>query len=310
MRRPKKLKKGDTIKLVAPASYTNSESLKKGINYLEAKGYNIKLGYSLLHLSRHWSFSSEARKRAQEINEGFKNEEIDAMFCVKGGYGSPHLCDKLDYDLIKANPKIFLGYSDITALHFALQSQTGLVTFHGPMVATDFGKDIKNYTETMFNKAVINDEPWTITNPKEGPMVKTLNKGESVGVLLGGNLSLISNLIGTPYEPKMEDKILFIEEVNEPIYVIDRYLTHLKLSGVFKEIKGLIFGKSIDCSPKNNGNPGLEELISTFFQDYDIPVLYDLACGHGENMATLPEGVRAKINTSNKTLKILDSPVI
>lgn len=308
--RPKKLEKGDTIKIVAPASYPDLENLKKGINYLEAKGFSIKWGNSLNHLSRHWSFSAVAERRAEEINKGFKDKEVDAIFCVRGGYGSLQLLDKLNYALIREHPKIFLGYSDITALHFALQSQTGLVTFHGPMVGTDFGKGVSNYTEEMFKKAVMEGKPWAITNPKDGPILKVLHEGEAVGVLIGGNLSLISNLIGTPYGVDTKDKILFLEEVGEPIYVIDRYLTHLRLSGFFKGVKGLIFGESVECRPRSNGNPELEELILTFFEDYNIPILYNLVCGHGENKATLPEGVKAKLDTSNKVLKILESPVV
>lgn len=307
--KPKRLKQGDTIKLVAPASCPDLRNLKSGMNYLQEQGFDLKLGDTLKHLTRYWSFSGTEQQRADEINRGFRNPEVDAIFCVRGGYGSPQICDKLDYELIRENPKVFVGYSDITSLHLALQSKTGLVTFHGPMVGTDFGQEPSTYTQKMFQNAVSRAKPWTVDNPDKGPLLKVLNEGQSKGTLMGGNLSLISTLMGTPYEPDLQGKILFLEEVDEPIYAVDRYLTQLRLANLFEGIVGLIIGESVECEPKSGGSPGLEELVYSFFDGFDIPILYNLACGHGEDKATLPEGVLAKLDTNRKDLEILESPV-
>jgi muramoyltetrapeptide carboxypeptidase len=242
----------------------------------------------------------------------FKKKYINAVMCVRGGYGSPRLLDKIEYKLIKDNPKIFIGYSDITALQMAILSKTGLVTFAGPMLAIDFADEISGFTEEMFWAMITsNKKLGKITQPDD-EKIFTLVKGSAKGRIAGGNLSLLSSLAGTNYLPDFKDKILLLEEIGELPYRIDRMLNQLRLAKVFKEINGVILGSFVDCNETDPFKKTLTlgEVISDYLGKLKIPVVYNLKHGHIKDSLTIPIGITAKLNASRNYLEIDESAVV
>ncbi len=310
MLKPERLKSGDTIGIVAPGSWVRKSRLQKGIKYLRSLGFKIKLAPNVFEKRGYLSGTDE--KRALTINHFFADKKVNAIFCARGGYGSLRILDLIDYSLIKKNPKIFLGYSDITVLHWAILKNTNLVTFHGPMVGADFDKKVSGYVQTYWQKALFSNQPiGKIENPARLKKWKVLSSGKAEGILIGGNLTLISRLLGTEYQLNFKDKILFLEDLDEPSYHIDGMLAQLKLAGVFEKIKGLILGEFVRCGKKKKGVPTLS--LNQVFQDYfgkvKFPVIYPVACGHGREKLTLPLGVKAVLDTSRNLFAIVESGV-
>lgn len=306
--KPKILKKGDTIGIVALAYPVDQVLLEQGIKYLKDQGFNIVLGE---HVYEQVGFSAgKDEDRAADLIEMFSNPEIDAIFCARGGYGSMKVLKYLDFNLFQENPKIFIGYSDITTLLLTIFQKTGLITFHGPMVVPDFS-DIE-FAEPNYNllkKVLMNSNSIGIVrNPAEYLDISFLQDGRAKGQLIGGNLSLIVSTLGTPYEIDTREKILFIEEVGEYTYHIDRMLYQLKLAGKFADAVGVIFGEMVRCVPKKIGDPTIDQLLGDFAADLNIPVMYNLAIGHGVQKLTIPIGVDAILD-SDFGLLILESSV-
>lgn len=234
----------------------------------------------------------------------FGDAGVDGIICLRGGYGALRLLDMLDYDLIRANPKVFVGYSDITALHLAISRRTGLITFHGPMAASDMGGDIPDYTRDYFQRATGRCRPLgTITNPPAAAPPAFITPGEARGLLTGGNLSLIAATLGTPYEIDTTDKLLFIEEVGEQPYRVDRLLTQLLLAGKLRAAAGVIFAVCVDCDAEDD-SPGfaVEEVLQDRLGGLTTPVMYNLYFGHTAEKATLPLGVMAELSAAGLTV--------
>lgn len=310
LEKPRALKEGDMIRAVAPASTeSDSSALSKGISKLRELGFNVSLGDCVGKL-RTWGYlSGTDRERAQELNEAFADPHVDAIFCVRGGYGTPRILPHLDYDVIRSNPKIFLGYSDITTLHIAINQKSDLVTFHGPMIASEIGPEFTGYTEKAFLQALTKPEPLEeITNPADGPVIKTINEGKASGPLVGGNLSLMVTTLGTPYEIDTKDKILFLEDVDDPPYVIDRNLTHLWLANKLDGAAGIIVGEIVKCEPREPG-PSLTlwEVLKDRIGSTGKPAIYGICCGHGMQHLTLPLGVEASLDATEGRLSIIES---
>jgi muramoyltetrapeptide carboxypeptidase len=256
--------------------------------------------------------------RLDDLHEMFADKSVDAIFAVRGGYGAGHLLDKLDYPLIGKNPKIFLGYSDITALHLAIHKNTGLVTFHGPVAISSFTE----YTQSFFRKALFEKSPiGKLTNPPEENQLRpehhlrAVRGGKVTAPLTGGNLSLITQLMGTPFEIDTRGKILFIEDVEEQPYSIDRMLTNLRLAGKLDQAAGIIFGECADCGPRefqpSFASPySLGEVVNNIFSDLKIPVLYGLTIGHTKDQLTLPLGLMAMLDADQGTLEIKETAVV
>jgi muramoyltetrapeptide carboxypeptidase len=308
--KPAALKKGDMIRAVAPASSESDPSgLSKGISKIREMGFDVSLGDCVRKL-RTWGYlSATDAERAGELNEAFRDDEVDAIFCVRGGYGAARLLPYLDYDVMKSKPKVFLGYSDITALHIAISQRTDLVTFHGPMIASEMGADFSEYTKNSLLRALVNPEPLgEIVNPADGPIVKTICEGKASGRLVGGNLSLIAATMGTPYEIDTKGKVLFIEEVNDPPYVIDRNLTHLWLAGKLQEAAAVIVGETVKWEPRG-GEPSLTlwDVLKERIGSIGKPAIYGLCCGHGGHHVTLPIGVQASLDATERRLWIEES---
>ena len=311
MQKAKKLKFGDTIGLIAPSGAVRTEgAIQRAVAETERMGFRVKLGESAG--KKYGYLSGEDHVRAQDINAMFADPEVDAMICLRGGYGAMRILDRLDYDLIRRNPKIFVGFSDITALHIALLNRCDLVTFHGPMAAANWaGKPLDDFSLASMYQTLMHAVPaGALDNPPEYPR-QTVNPGIAEGVLVGGNLMLIASSLGTPWEINTKDRIIFIEEVGERTYCIDRMLTQLRLAGKFDECAGVVFGDFADC-PVEYPEFGLtlEEIIRDVVAPCGKPVMTGLRCGHCSPKLTLPLGVNYRLDAERCLLTVLESAVI
>jgi len=291
---PQKLKEGDTIGLVAPSSHINFDNITKCKEAVEALGYKAVLGNSA-DKSYMGYLSGDDDVRARDINEMFERKDVSGIFCLRGGYGSCRIVDKLDLDLIRKNPKVFVGYSDITTLHLVLNQICNMVTYHAPMVSSNMLTQFDDYTKKSFLDTLFMDEELEFLNP-EGTKIETLSGGCGEGVLTGGNLSLIAASIGTPYEIDTEDRILFIEEVDEHTYRVDRFLQQLKHSGKLAAVKGIILGSFKNCGPEHEGDADLMEIFTDIIKPLNKPTVYGVECGHCYPTGSLPMGVTCKLD--------------
>ena len=291
--RPPALRAGDTVGIVAPAGPIQPEALEAGCSRLRALGYNPV--YSDSVLERDMYFAGSVRRRVRELHEMFERRDVRAVLCGRGGYGSNYLLPHLDLPLIRANPKIFAGCSDVTALLTYLCDAARMVVFHSPMAAGDFarseGVDVDSWRAAVTSGA-------TYQRQFSTDEVAPLAPGEAEGILYGGCLSLLCASLGTPYEIRTENAILFVEDVNEPTYRIDRMLMQLKLAGKLEGVRGIIFGEMLNCGPA----PGhtLQHVVMRVLEDVPVPVAYGLRAGHvsGGNI-TLPLGLQASLVVGN-----------
>ncbi|WP_372997643.1 LD-carboxypeptidase [Lutispora sp.] len=307
--KPKVLKKGDTIGLIAPSSSVPESKAKACIEWVKSAGYNVKWGESIFQSRGYLSGSDELR--AHDINMMFGDKEVDAIFCIRGGYGTMRILDMIDYDLIKNNPKIFIGYSDITTLHTAFLQKTGLITFHGPMVASFAKKGLDKLSKDYFDRALMNPEPLgDIINPPDVP-IRAYNGGAATGKIVGGNLSLLADTMGTPYEIDTKGKILLIEEVGERPYNLDRMLLQLKLGGKFEDAVGIVIGDWADCEPEEGEESlTIDEVIEDIVVPCGKPILSGYKIGHCSPNITIPIGVEAHIDCENMRFAITEAAVV
>ena len=309
MQHGKRLKKGDTIGFIGPSgSIRTPGSLEKSVAMAEEMGFKVKLGESCGKVYGYLSGSDELR--ARDVNAMFLDEEVDAIFCVKGGYGTMRMLDLLDYDAIKTHPKIFLGYSDITAMHIAFYEKANLATFHGPMPVSCWVDGMDDFSrESLLNMLMQPEDEKPIVNPV-GFERKTLYPGQCEGVLVGGNLSLIDGLIGTPYELNTKGRILFIEDVGERTYRLDHMFTHLRLAGKLDDCAGIVLGTFTDC-PVEFPEFGLtlDEIIRDIILPCKKPVFTGLQAGHCSPNVTLPLGVKCRMDADACTLTVLEKVV-
>jgi muramoyltetrapeptide carboxypeptidase len=308
--KPKKLEKGDTIGIISPASRPKDLTRIDGaINYLEGLGYKIKLGKNAKNLYGFLAGTDE--ERLSDLHEMFLDKDVKAIICTRGGYGTPRLIDKIDYSIIKNNPKIFVGYSDITALQLAFFEKAGLVTFSGPMAAVEMYEKIDPFTEECFWAMVTSVKNFGVLKNPDGEPFKTFNKGNANGILMGGNLSLIVTLFGTSYCPSFKDSILYFEEIDEEPYSVDRYLSILRNGKIFEQIKGLIVGSMTDCAEgKTQPTLSLEQVFLDYLKDIKIPIIDNLIYGQKKKKNTMPFGIKAKIDTETKEIEILEGAVV
>lgn len=294
------LKKGDLIGLVAPASYMDEEKLKSAIKNIESLGYKVRVGESVKN--RWHSFAGEDFARAKDINTFFRDEDIKAIMCVRGGYGSIRLLNLLDYEMIKKNPKIFIGYSDITSIHMALYKKCNMRTYHGPMAVSNLSGEYNRDTLEHFLEVVTEDK--TIQKLDNfGKELKFFNDKNCEGIVVGGNLATLISNIGTEYDLDYTDKILFLEDIGENTYKIDRMLWHLKNLGIFDKVAGVLLGDFSDCEKSGENDMELEEVFNSHFNGYDKPVCYNFQSGHCTPMQTLVLGDKLKIDGKGKILE-------
>jgi len=307
--KPPRLRPGDVIGICAPASPPGSpNSLEHGIRYLEGVGFRVKLGKNIF-CQRGYLAGTDVQ-RASDVNAMFADKSVKAIFTVRGGYGSHRILPLLDYRLIKHNPKILVGYSDITAIQCALLAKTGLVTFSGPFVSVEMKRPLHGATEELF---------WScLMSPKSPPTMKNIvrdrlssSKGRTAeGRLIGGNLSIISALVGTPYFPSFNDPLYLFEDVGERPYRIDRMLQQMNLAGIFSCARGIALGNFSDCLPEP-GKPSLtvQEIFRDTFHNLRCPIISGIPVGHIKNSIPFPIGIRAHLNSSAGTLRFLEGPV-
>ncbi|MEN8191488.1 MAG: LD-carboxypeptidase [Bacteroidota bacterium] len=309
--KPKRLKKGDLIGVISPASSPSDlERIEKGVNYLEKLGYRVEVGKNVG--KTHGYLAGTDDERLEDLHSMFRNKDVKAIFNVRGGYGTGRLLNRINYGLIKKNPKIFVGYSDITALQLAFLKKTGLVTFAGPMVAVDFAADkVDPFTEEVFWKTITSSRKiGKISNP-DNEKFYTLTKGRGEGSLIGGNLALIISLMGTDYQPNFNNSILLFEDIGEEPYRIDRMFYQLKHAKAFSKAKGIVLGRFVDCYIKDKSQPSLtlNDVISDYFSDLKIPVIYNVKHGHIKKNITIPWGLKTKINSSRCFIEVMESAV-
>ena len=306
MKKPKALEKGSTVSVFAPASPVEREALLQGVAQLESMGFRTRT--SDLTLSRHHYFAGSHSERASELNRLFADPDVDAIFCARGGYGCLYLLPLLDPAIIRSNPKVFLGYSDVTVLLQYLERQARIICFHGPMVAREFALGETAFNYTNFIECVTQ----RIGGIKvTAPNVETLHPGRAKGQLTGGCLSLLTATLGTPHEIDTKGKILFLEDVNTKLYQIDRMLMQLKLAGKFSQVQGVVFGEMLNCSQNADNEYRLQEVIVDILSEFRFPILYGLSSGHTEsNALTLPFGVEAQLDAEGKILFLEEAAVV
>lgn len=301
----KKLSLGDTIGLIAPAGPEKVETIKKSIGFIEELGFKVKEG---AHIYDKWGYlSGNDKDRAKDLMDMFTDKEVKMILCIRGGYGSMRLLPLINFETIRENPKIFAGFSDITVFLNALSQRSGLITFHSPMCSSDFSDE---YTFKSFLNTIMNvNSPLIIKNP-EAFCSRSFSKEKVNGRLVGGNLSLICSLMGTPYELDMENNILFIEEVNEKPYKIDRMFTQLLLSGKIQQCAGIILGQFTKCSlPHYERSLTTEEVIKDRILTLNKPTLINFMSGHSYPKLTLPIGANVELDCEKQLIKVLN-PVL
>jgi muramoyltetrapeptide carboxypeptidase len=305
---PPVLKQGDLIGIVAPASNVKRNDLEAGCEALRSAGYRPFYFDSILEQDLY--FAGSAERRARELEAMFEREDVKAIICARGGYGSNYLLEALDLKTIRSHPKIFVGYSDLTTLLTYFLDAAGLVTFHGPMVAKDWahagGVDLPSW-----QAALAATDPWEL-KLDAGSGVVGLVDGTAEGILYGGCLSLLVASLGTPYEIKTDGKILFLEDVAAKPYQIDRMLMQLKLAGKFTDVRGIIFGEMRDCLQTATQGYKLQEVVLRIVGGLGIPVAYGLRSGHvTAGNITLPIGVRSELTVrgGQVSLKMLQASV-
>lgn len=270
---------------------------------MEDLGFEVVLGESCRGC--HGFLSGSDELRAKDINEMFKDKSIKGIFAIRGGYGAARLLDMLDYKMIKKNPKVFAGYSDVTALHNVLNEKCKLITFHTPM-ASGLCTSADEYTMDFYNRNIFSNEPLGKLKNPEGQEIKTLAPGKAKGKLVGGNLSLVVSSMGTPYELDTKGKILFLEDVGEYPYRIDRMLLQLKQCGKFKDAAGIILGAWTDCKANEGDNSlSLIEVFEELIKPENKPTIYNVVCGHCMPTMSLPLGAIVKINADKGEITVL-----
>jgi muramoyltetrapeptide carboxypeptidase len=298
--------------IVAPASPMHNRSdISRARATLSQLGFEIKLGQHVLDRRGYLAGDDEAR--ADDFMRVWCDPEVDGILCLRGGYGSGRIVDRLDYTRIAALPKVFVGYSDITSLHLAIGQRANLVTFYGPMLS-GFTRAAgeREYTERGFVKAITDPEPLGIVEPDpDDPWVETITGGVAEGELVGGCMSLLNNAVGTADDFDWRDKIVFLEDVNEEPFRIDGFLVHMLRAGKFDGVAGIVIAEHPGSEPGGGfwSNLSLEDVIDDLLRPLGVPTIYNLPLGHGRHLATLPMGVRARLDADARRLEILEPAV-
>ena len=316
MQKPPALLVGDTIAFCAPSGFLDSVRMSLAKTRLEEKGFYIIREDSIY---RRWGYlAGTDAQRASELMSYFKDKSVRAIFPGTGGYGSTRILSMLDYDIIKSNPKIFIGFSDITALHIAFNQLANLITFHtpNPMYGLGSKKGLDPISELYFWSLLMNSNDYNYEIPfdlyGDSLKVQTMVPGIASGKLVGGNLSLICSTMGSVYEAKTMGSILFIEDVGEAPYRIDRYLSELKLAGKLDLVNGIIIGRFSRReteAPDRSTDFQMHQVFQQYFSKMKVPVIFNFPSGHGSKNVSLPLGCIVEINTDDETFKVLESPI-
>jgi muramoyltetrapeptide carboxypeptidase len=304
MIKPEALRPGGTIGVIAPAGLVDPAELEQGVNHLKGMGFRIILGESVLKRLRY--LAGTDRDRAADLNRMFSNPDISAVMCARGGFGTSRIIPFLDEDAIAQHPKILVGSSDATFILNYIRQHFGLVTFHGPMVAPNFGKQPSSLTDAWFQKVLVEGQG---AGPIRVDGVKGLRGGRAQGPLLGGCLTILCATLATPYEIHTDGAVLLLEDIDEAPYKIDRMLTQLKAASKFKNAKGVIFGKMPGCQPASHSSYALEDVICDVLADQSFPILFGFPAGHGGEQVTLPLGLPIEIDGNTAAVTLLEPAV-
>jgi muramoyltetrapeptide carboxypeptidase len=313
--KPKHLNTGDTIGIIAPASAPpDPKAIDRSVEVLERLGFKPKLAPKVRN---RWGFlAGNDRDRASDLMKMFADRKVDAIICVRGGYGTSRLLPLLDYRTIRAHPKIFVGYSDITALHCAFLTKSNLVSFHGPMLNSDFiQKDFPAFTLQSFLKTLMHPSaPGSISTGYRKQTVKILRRGTASGPLVGGNITLLCALLGTPWVASFKKSILFFEDLDEVPYRFDRMLTQLLNAGILQQAAGVAIGVNKNCTdPKARWAKEYRQTLEDVFRErllpLKVPVVAGLPFGHMPLNATLPVGVRVTLDAVKGDLLVTEPAV-
>lgn len=317
--KPAAIQPGDTIAIVGPAGPRQENHVAFIEERLRALGYHV---LTSPQVTTRWGYlAGTDEERAASVMEAWRNPEVDAIFCSVGGYGTTRMIDQLDFDYIRENPKILTGFSDITGIHLAIHERTGLVTFHSPTTMWVYGRDEaeRPFAVESFWRAVDAESypagedagpGWTLPLREPSVPIETINPGKATGRLTGGNLSLIHALMGTEFEIQTEGRILFLEDVGEAPYRVDRMLSTLRLSGKLDNVAGVVLGQWSRCEASNPDRSfTLREVLDHYFEGRDYPVVFNFPVGHVNENATLPLGILAELDADAGTLRLLEDPV-
>lgn len=299
MIRPSPLQKGDLIGIAAPASPFDPREFKKGVEALELLGFQVYFREDIFSKERYLAGSDE--RRGEELNELFANPEIKAIFFARGGYGTQRIIPLLDPNLIDKNPKIVMGYSDITTLLIYLYERFSWVTFHGPVVAKGMGDAFQERGKKSLLRTLCEVDPLGEIRSEE---IRYLREGKAEGVLVGGCLSIILSNLKTSYELSFEDKILFLEDIHEPFYKIDRMLTQLRMSGKLLKVKGIVFGP---FQQSDGTDEEVQEVLKEVLKGIEVPIIFGFPSGHLDDMMTIPFGVKVELNSKRNSVNFIES---
>jgi muramoyltetrapeptide carboxypeptidase len=307
--RPRALRPGDTIAVVAPSSPANPKRLTTGVELLRRWGFEVRVMPST-EGGRGYLAGTSAEQVAAELSGCFADPTIDGILCARGGYGTMHLLPHIDWESVRQNPKLFCGYSDITGLHLAIRREAGFVTFHGPMVQREGDEpELHPWTAAGLQRALTSTEPLgVVAAPEDGPLVTAVVPGSATGPLVGGNLTLVCALVGTRWQLDAAGCVLLIEDMNEAPYRVDRMLTQLLLAGVLDRVRGIVFGDSPTCDapPEDARTFPLTTILRERLGGLGVPIVYGFPCGHTPWRATLPLGVPVTLDAAAGTLAVLE----
>ncbi len=300
-----KLQVGDTVGIICPASSISKDNPRIPVMEKYLNGLGLKVKYGKNDFASYGYLAGTDEQRAADLEAMYLDEEVKAVLCMKGGYGCSRMVDRIDFSKIAKHPKLLIGFSDVTVLLNAIQAKTGLPTIHGA-VGIWLGSPKADAASRADFEALIfqNQKGRVLKNPKDN--AKTLKEGAAEGKLIGGNLSLIATLAGTPYDLDFTDKIVFIEDVDEAPYRIDRYLSNLRLAGKLEQAKGFVLGYFTGCEPKEKGSWEISDLLKQYFGNLSVPVITDFASGHDFPFLNLPIGIRVKMDAQTKTITIME----
>jgi muramoyltetrapeptide carboxypeptidase len=310
--KPKRLSSGETVGIIAPSSGIDQADLDKSLQNMADLGFKTKLGKSVSKVNGF--LAGTDKERLEDLHWAFADKTIDAVWCIRGGYGATRFLPQIDFKLIKKNPKIFIGYSDITALHTAIYQNCGLVTFHGPVAASTYSDYAKKHVvNTLMNPSApykIELSPDNVAKEAIAFKTEVITKGKAKGKLIGGNLSLLTAMSGTPYGLReTKGKLLFIEDVGEKPYRLDRMFVQLKQSINLRELAGIALGVFAECDAPDDKSQNVLDVVKDQLGNLGIPVIYGLSFGHIRDQFTLPIGIEAELDTENAAITFLESGV-
>ncbi|WP_409305112.1 LD-carboxypeptidase [Peribacillus sp. SCS-155] len=297
---PKRLEQGDTVGVIAPASPPDRTNVERALGFLESLGLKVKLGEHIWNKNGY--LAGTDKERLEDLHGMFADQEVKAIFSACGGYGTARLASQMDYGLIRSNPKILWGYSDITFLHNAIHKETGLVTFHGPMLSSDIGKgDAHPLSKKLFHQLF---EPNELIYTEEFSTLEAMVEGKAEGALTGGNLSLLTSTLGTRFEVETNDKLLLIEDINEEPRAVDRMLNQLFMAGKLQAAAGILVGDFNNCVPDRPQSLTLDEVLNHYIHLAGKPALRGFKIGHCSPHISVPLGVHAELDTYQKQVRI------